>query len=135
MRLSLISVVMFVMMVSFSSWGFADEIPMTISYQGKLTDSVGVPINDDVIMEFKFFDVETGGDHLWTETQTVTVEKGLYNVEIGSESSGIDLSFDQAYWLEVLIDGVPFTTRQKITGVGYSMNLAPGANVPGVLQP
>ena len=112
---------------------FADEIPMTISYQGKLTDSLGVPINEDVTMEFRIFDVKTGGDYLWTETQTITVIKGLYNVEIGSESSGIDLPFDEAYWLEVAIDGVPFTTRQKITGVGYSMNLAPGANVPGDL--
>ena len=111
----------------------ADDIPMTISYQGKLTDVNGEPVNDDVSMGFRIYDGE--GTPIWPEAgpeiHIVTVSQGLYTVEIGSESDGIDLPFDQAYWLEVSINGGTMSPRQEITAVGYARSLAPGANIPG----
>ena len=106
----------------------ADELPKTISYQGKLTNSEGIPVNDgQVTMEFSFYDTDTGGAPIWPssapESHDVTVTQGLYNVCIGSETEGgIDLAFDEAYWLEVAVHGETLTPRQQLTAVGYALN-------------
>lgn len=73
-----------------SSLGFAQATPnppARMSYQGYLVDSSAValgnsaPKNFDVI--FSLFDAETAGNLLWAEQQTVTVDKGFFNVLLG----------------------------------------------------
>jgi hypothetical protein len=60
----------------------------TISYQGRLADSSGNPLTDKVNMEFRIYDVPTGGVPLWTEMWTgssaVDISDGLFNVMLGS---------------------------------------------------
>lgn len=63
----------------------AQSIPMSLDYQGKLNDSSGNPVNGVVSVEFKIFDVPTGGSPLWTEAfSMVSVTQGLFNVLLGS---------------------------------------------------
>lgn len=64
-------------------------VPTTINYQGQLTDDLGDPLPDGTYdMWFYLFDSETGGNQLWNspdgEQQTVIVNKGIYNVQLGA---------------------------------------------------
>jgi len=60
----------------------------TIAYQGRLADAAGTPITDTVNMEFRLYDVASGGiflwEELWTGSNSVEVSDGLFNVMLGS---------------------------------------------------
>jgi hypothetical protein len=63
----------------------AAEVPQTINYQGRLTDSAGVPIDTVVSMTFTIYDSLVGGNQLWTEAHdSVNVARGLFAVVLGS---------------------------------------------------
>jgi hypothetical protein len=70
----------------------------TISYQGRLADSAGNPLTDKYNMEFRLYDVPTGGVPLWTEMWTganaVDVSDGLFNVMLGSIDNTLALSIE-----------------------------------------
>ena len=81
--------------------------PERMTYQGYLVDGNGdplgnsAPVNYDVI--FRIYDAKSGGTKLWTEQQTVTVNKGYFSVLLGegsqfnSEANGaLSLVFDGA---------------------------------------
>lgn len=65
--------------------------PGQISYQGFLTDANGIPLatntpmNYDVI--FRLYVVPSGGNALWGEIQTVTVDRGYFSVLLGQGAS------------------------------------------------
>ncbi len=49
-------------------------IPETMSYEGVLLDSEGIPVADgDYDITFRVYDVAEGGSALWIETQSVPV--------------------------------------------------------------
>ena len=59
--------------------------PQRVSYQGKLTDAVGVPQNGQVAMKLRIYDALTSGNLVWgPEAQTVTVYNGLFSVYLGA---------------------------------------------------
>jgi len=109
-------------------------VPQTISYQGYLTDTgTGNPITDPaVLMRFSLHDALTGGTELWTETQDVNVNQGVYSVELGSSTVlPPSVDFNAQYYLEVAIDydnstifdpGEELMPRQKLTSVGSAIN-------------
>jgi hypothetical protein len=56
-----------------------------LSYQGKLTDSLGNPVPDgNYQLTFRLYTQETGGSPFWTEAQTVMVKSGLFSTLLGS---------------------------------------------------
>jgi hypothetical protein len=65
--------------------------PGQISYQGFLTDANGIPLatnspaNYDVV--FRIYLTATGGNALWGEIQTVTVDRGYFSVLLGQGAS------------------------------------------------
>ena len=65
--------------------------PELMTYQGYLVDSDGdpfgnsAPVNYDVV--FRIYSAKTGGEPIWTEQQTVTVDKGYFSVLLGQGSS------------------------------------------------
>ncbi|HTW90117.1 MAG TPA: hypothetical protein VMH22_00215 [bacterium] len=60
-------------------------IPGILSYQGKLTDTIGVPVADTTYsVTFQLYTVPSGGTAFWTETQTVRTSNGLFSVLLGS---------------------------------------------------
>ncbi len=64
----------------------AISIPRILSYQGKLTDTLGIPVPDTTYsVLFRLYTQPTGGSHYWEETQVVRTEEGLFSVLLGSE--------------------------------------------------
>jgi len=59
------------------------QAPNLLNYQGKLIIN-GVAVSGPSSMTFSIYSSETGGTALWTETQNVTVTKGVFNVMLGS---------------------------------------------------
>ncbi len=77
-----------VMLAPSLSWAQATPNPPgQVSYQGFLTDANGVPLalsapkNYDV--NFRIYNVPTGGTAVWGEVQTVTVDRGYFSVLLG----------------------------------------------------
>ncbi len=99
------------------------DIPKTISYQGRVTDSGGTPVADgNYTMRFFIYDAVTGGAILWdSSAQPVNVSNGIFNVLLGeSPQPMMDLDFDQDYWLLVRFAGIDQIPRQRLASVGYA---------------
>jgi hypothetical protein len=80
----------------------------TISYQGRLLDTAGNPVNSTGLdMTFRLYDTATSGAALWQETQVgVPVENGLFHVLLGS-TTPIPISLlegNNTLWLGVQVD-------------------------------
>ncbi len=85
------------------------EITRTINYQGFLVDSSSMPVDEPIHLRFVFYGSYDGADDKFTETRcNMSVIKGRYEVEIGSETPGgiPDTVFQDnaAIWLEIQID-------------------------------
>ncbi|MDP2362138.1 MAG: hypothetical protein Q8M94_00045, partial [Ignavibacteria bacterium] len=100
----------------------AQTIPNTINYQGVLKDGSGVVVaNGNYNITFKFYDVETSGTELWTETNVVSVVDGMINTQIGSVTP-LNLPFDVQYWLGITVEaGSELSPRIKLTSAPYSL--------------
>ena len=98
-------------------------IPKYINFQGKLTDDIGNPVADgSYSITFRLYSAQTGGTALWTETQSVTVSGGVFNVALGTETA-LTLAFNTQYWLSVQVGSdTEMTPRQRITAAGYALN-------------
>ncbi len=99
-------------------------VPCMINYQGRLKNS-GLPVNGMQSMEFKLYDVSSGGSAFWDSTgQSVAVSSGLFNYVLTGGSpdlSTIDWSAHTP-WLEVQIPaGTPLTPREQIKASAYSL--------------
>ena len=89
-------------------------VPHQLNYQGYLTAAGGSPVSATVSMALNLYDVSTGGATLYTETQTVPVTNGVFNVTIGSVTP-LPLPFDVPYWLGVKVGSdAEMTPRQQV---------------------
>jgi len=96
------------------------EIPRLLNYQGKLTDQQNKPVTDGTYsVTFMIYDVETAGVPLWTETQQVTVSKGIFSVLLGGVTP-LNLAFDKAYFLEIKVGTEVMSPRQRIASAAYA---------------
>ncbi|MBI4353841.1 MAG: hypothetical protein HY595_01250, partial [Candidatus Omnitrophica bacterium] len=102
------------------------QVPQLITYQGRLTESNGIPFSGSHTMVFRVYDAETGGNKLWEESHAVTLAKednGIFSVVLGSLSSLSNLDFNQSLWLALAVDGEgDMSPRQRFTAVGYAIN-------------
>jgi hypothetical protein len=124
-RLIIITTLSFVLAITSVA---SAAIPHLINYQGKLTDSNGVPLNGTYNITFRIYNAQTSGNLLWEEPHTqangtqITITNGIFSIMLGSVTP-LNLSFDQPYWLSIQVGGDPeMTPRQQITSVGYAIN-------------
>jgi hypothetical protein len=107
-------------------------VPQQINYQGFLADSSGNPVSDgNYTMSFDIYNMSSGGDPLWSESQTVTVKDGVYNVILGQSGNPINPDiFDGDRYLGVTIGtDAEMTPRQKLTATAYAMKAAKADSV------
>ncbi|MBN1756603.1 hypothetical protein JW877_10395 [bacterium] len=96
------------------------SVPRLMTYQGKLTDSLGVGINDTVQITFGLYRTPALGETLWTETHdSVVISRGLFSVILGSINP-LDLPFDFSYFLRIIVDGDPLAPRVQQTAAPYA---------------
>jgi trimeric autotransporter adhesin len=100
------------------------QVPRTLSYQGILSDTSGVPKSDgNYGMTFRLYNISLGGTPLWSETQVLATQRGLFNAVLGDITPFPDsLRFDRRYWLGLQVSPDPeLTPRIQLTAVGYSL--------------
>jgi hypothetical protein len=103
-------------------------VPTTIGYSGVLKGNHGKPIGGEFSMTFSIYPSPDGVTTLWTETQTVTVEVGLYNVYLGSINPitpevfdgttrylGIKVGADLEMTPRIPLVSVPYALRSEVT--------------------
>jgi len=105
------------------------DVPQLINYQGRLSDAEGKRVTGVKSMSFAFYDSSSGGNLLgeFRETRNVTVTDGIFNVLLGSATSGgIPAGvFESTYvYLSVKVDGVELTPRQRVGTVAFAMKTA-----------
>lgn len=66
--------------------------PDRISYQGFLVDANGIPLGSNApvnhTLEFRLYNVSSGGSSIWDEQQVVTIDKGYFSVLLGDGTGG-----------------------------------------------
>lgn len=111
------------------------DIPHVITYQGRLTDSLGVPLEGEFQITFTIYDMPEGGNALWTSgPKDLTFEVGLFNYDLGSQSPIPDSVFHQHFerWLGIQVDSEPeMLPRTTINSVAfaYRAQFADGAGM------
>ncbi|MEE9429810.1 MAG: hypothetical protein V3V16_02145 [Melioribacteraceae bacterium] len=98
------------------------QVPQLINYQGNISEN-NVPLNNTASITFTLFDAETEGTNLWSETQSVTITNGIFNVLLGSVTTfPSDLfSSSGSRFLEVSVNGTSLTPRSQFTSVAYAL--------------
>jgi hypothetical protein len=102
-------------------------VPSLMNFQGRLARPDGGPITDGShTLVFKLYDALTGGTQKWTETQTVAVKNGTFAVLLGSTTPLNETVFAADVWLEITVNGVVLTPRQKVvsTAFAFKANIA-----------
>jgi hypothetical protein len=110
----------------------AGVVSSTISYQGRLLDSNDDPVSGTRTMTFRLYDQPSGGTALWSQTQNVSVNEGLFTVYLDVDP----ILFDgRTLWLGVQVQGdaQEMQPRQPILPAPYALSLRPGAIISGVL--
>lgn len=117
-------ILMLLMLGAAAAWA---QPPLTMNYQGTLRDGSGVPVADgNYDLTFRIWNAAAGGAVGWTETRTVTVDGGIFNVVLGAVNP-LNLPFDNQYWLSVQVGMDPeLAPRIPLTSVPYAMNVADG---------
>lgn len=101
----------------------AQNVERLISYQGLLTQPSGMPVADgSYSIVLRLYDAASSGNLIYEEQQQVTVQKGLFNLLIGSQTTLAGVNFEQALWLETAIVGqTPFIPRTRLAVVPYAI--------------
>ena len=110
--------------------------PATMSYQGFLTDGVGLAKSGSFDMTFRLYPTETGGSHIWEETiPAVTVAKGVFQVILGKKTPMGGIAFDQTYYLGLAVGSDPeMVPRSVLTSTPYAMRALKDADTLGGLS-
>jgi|GEM_PF-4626122 len=135
-------------MLLFVGVSVVEGVPTKMSYQGKLTDASGVPLNGTYSMTFRVYGVSSGGTALWSEVydnaNKVSVVNGHFSVELGSISGlnstvfsggsrylGIQVENDSEMSPRVSLLSVPYAYEaEKVGGVsGNQMARVDASNV------
>ncbi len=112
--------IVILLFISLCLW--AQNVPQTIDYQGRLADSDGNYLNSVVTVDFLIYDAETGGTLLWTEIQDVSCANGVFHVLLGSTVSFPSTLFDGAdSWLQLIVSGETLDSRTKIASIPYAI--------------
>jgi hypothetical protein len=97
----------------------AISIPRLIHYQGKLTDLAGIPITGTRSMMFKLY---SGTSSYWNETQTVSVNRGIFNVLLGSATPISTVPEAGACSLQIIVEGLPIVPKVMLVSTPYCFN-------------
>ncbi len=116
---------------------FAQSPPRLVPAAGVVRDAAGAPRNGPAVVTFAIYATQEGGEPLWTETQSLTLDpSGQYSTLLGAtqpEGLPADLfSQAEARWLAVAVDGGPEAPRSFWASVPYALKAADAETVGGL---
>ena len=100
-------------------------VPSTVTQQGLLLDANNQPVTGSQNFTFTIYDAPTGGNVLWTETQTIALDGGYFSTQLGSVTTTPQLSSifnGSTLYLGIKVGSDPeMTPREAVTSVPYAM--------------
>lgn len=106
-----------------------------LNVQGKLTNSGGTALSGNYTITFRMYNNLTDpiGNAIWSESQSVTVSSGLFNVTIGSATALDPITFNKPYYLgmQVTGDSNELSPRQLLGASAYALGALGNFNVQG----
>ena len=112
----------------------AMAVPLQYTHQGRLLDSLGVPVNDTVNLTLTVHQHQTGAGLEWSEDHLgIDVVDGYYTVGLGSIQTLDSAVFDGTVrFLSVAeTGGTTFGDRTPILSVPYAVRADTATNVDG----
>ena len=117
-------------------------VPSLMSYQGKLTDGDGEPLDGYYKLTFKIYTAQSGGGLRWSETHNgVQTTDGVFSVILGSQGYPLTQTVFSmsSTWLEIEVNGQIIGPRTPLTSVGYAHRIgtidgASGGDVTGTVS-
>lgn len=108
----------------------AISIPRLLSYQGKLTDTMGIPVADTLYaVRFRLYAQPTGGTQFWEENQQVRTKSGLFSTLLGSVTPIGSMPDAGAVYLGMAVaGGAELTPRLRIASAAYAYLTERAAN-------
>src|SRR5512136_784927 len=108
----------------------AITVPQMLSYQGKLTDTLGQPVPDgNYQLTFRLYTQPSGGSAIWTEGQTIQVVDGLFSALLGSVTPISSVPDGGALYLSLQIALNPeLAPRLRIVSSAYAFLTARAAD-------
>jgi hypothetical protein len=102
------------------------NVPALINYQGLLTDINGNVVSGSKTVSISIHDAATNGTQIYSESiGNVTVQNGIYSFQFGSGPTfTTTLATGSQHWLQVTLDGVPQTPRERLVSVPFAMKAA-----------
>jgi hypothetical protein len=100
-------------------------VPGLMNFQGVLKDGNGDPVTDgSYFATFRIYSVPAGGSPLWSDTQTVVSESGLFQATLGLGAPVPDTVFnDTPRYLGVTVFPDPeLSPRQRLTTTPYAFS-------------
>ena len=99
------------------------QVPEIIIYLGRLVEN-GVLVNRLVQMQLRLYSEPQGGPLLYEDSNMVAVVDGLYSTYIGDNATFgtlTDAVAQAAAYIEVVVDGVALSPRDRLTSVAYAL--------------
>ena len=101
-----------------------------INFQGKLTNPNGTNIaNGNYVFVFSLYAASSGGAAIWTETDTLTLTEGIFQVNLGPSAAGantnfanVDFNSDSLYMGIKVGADAEMTPRVQYTATPYAFN-------------
>ena len=107
--------------------------PPVLTHQGRLLDSIGGPITDDVSVTVSLYDIEVGGTPVVTETRTIPVVDGYYTLQLGTSDLIDPADFDEGadIWVQVAISGQAMGGRIRLADAPSALHADVASSVLG----
>jgi hypothetical protein len=111
------------------------QAPRKIAYQGMLTDDAGAPKPaGKYFFTFSLYDVSSGGSAIWSQAESLSVDRGMFTTLLGQTAFGPTVAFDKPYWIGIKVgSGTELSPRLPLAAAAYSMTaiVADSARVAG----
>ncbi len=127
-KLRIMTFAMILLLFALPAWA---DVPVSMQFQGYVTDQDGVPLTGSHSMHFSLYGSLEGDDVVWTATQSVDVQDGAFVAVLGGALNPLDANVfgDQALWLGVAVDdGEELAPRSPISAVPYATRAAVADN-------
>jgi hypothetical protein len=118
---------LFTLLLAMTASGLFAQVKLSV--QGLVKKSDGTSLTDNFYdLKFRFYDAESGGTLLATETVNTEINGGVYSAILGS-AGGLDmLPFDKPYFVSVAVNnGAELLPRIALSAAPYAISLQ-GAN-------
>jgi hypothetical protein len=129
----LLSPILLILMVALATACVGDGLDSNVGLQGQLTGADGELVADgDYEMTIRFWTAETGGSNVFTQTQTVAVADGLFDLNMTNFPPHVfSGELTSQPYLEIEIEGETLAPRRAISGSAYAHGLVPGTGAIG----